>query len=688
VEYWNNGWRKIILKNLSYPPNIPVFHPSIIPKYWSERSLYMEVRKVDRFDEEVVASLAQYTLPQILFKQAERLGPTKIAMREKMYGIWLAYSWQDYFGYTKNVALGLLSLGLKRGENVGIITDNHPEWLFTEIGAQVLGAITVNLFTSSIAKELATILKRIQAAYVIAQDQEQVDKLLEMKEQLSHVRKVIYIDPTGMRNYTHHPWLMSFQELIKRGKALDKAEPHRFEEELWKGKPDEVALMIMTSGTTGIPKLAMISHQSFTEIARKWVETAPIGVGDNWISITPTAWIVDQMWGVGVSPLTGMTMNFPETLETQAEDFREIGPVVVITSSRFWEELASKIRVKIADAGFVKRKLFDLGEKIGGAVVDRESKKEPVPTFLGILHKILARVVYRPLLDRVGCAQIRAAITGGHPISPDVIRFFRAKGLNLKHAYGLTEGGGVFQVQPDKEVKPETVGKPLPRTEIRIAEDQEVLVRTHSCFVGYYQDPEATKKALIDGWLHTGDAGYIDDDGHLLIIGRKEEIMRTKGGEAISSDFIETRLKFSPYIKEAVVFGEGRDYITGFINIDFGNVGSWAEDRMIPYTTYTDLSQQPRVEELILGEVRLVNTQLPKPMRLKKIILLYKLLDADDEELTRTGKVRRKFVYEQYIKLIDAMYSEEKELEVTGKVRYRDGQVGSIETKVKILTVE
>jgi long-chain acyl-CoA synthetase len=648
----------------------------------------MGVSKIDRFDKETVEALAGFTLPQILFKQAKELGTKKIAIREKMYGIWQAYNWQDYFQFTKHVALGLFTLGLKRGEDIGIITDNHPEWLFTEIGAQAVGAITVNLFTSSVAKELTTMLNRIQAVYVIAQDQEQVDKLLEMKEQLSHVRKVIYVDQTGMRTYTHHPWLMSFKELLDLGAELDAKQPNLFEEELWKGKPDEVALMIMTSGTTGIPKLAMISHQSFTEIARKWVETAPIGPGDNWISITPTAWIVDQMWGVGVSPLTGMTMNFPETLETITEDFREIGPVVIITSSRFWEDLASKIRVKIADAGWMKRKLFALGERIGGALVDHESKKEPIPTALQILHKIFARVVYRPLLDRVGCSQIRAAITGGHPISPDVIRFFRAKGLNLKHAYGLTEGGGVFQVQPDKEVKPETVGKPLPRTEIKIAGDQEVLVKTPSCFVGYYKDPEATNKALRDGWLYTGDAGYIDDDGHLLIIGRKEEIMRTKAGEAISSDFIETRLKFSPYIKEAVVWGEARDYITGFINIDFGNVGSWAEDRMIPYTTYTDLSQQPPVEELILSEVRQVNTQLPKPMRLKKIILLYKLLDADDEELTRTGKVRRKFVYEQYLKLIEAMYSGEKELEVTGKVRYRDGTVGTITTKVKILTVE
>src|SRR4030065_219154 len=354
----------------------------------------MEVGQKKHIDQEVLSSLTQYTLPQILFRQAEQLGQKKIAIREKMYGIWLAYSWEDYLRYTKHVALGFIALGLKRGENVGIITDNHPEWLFSEMGAQAIGAIPVNLFTSSIAKELTAMLNRIQAAYVVAQDQEQVDKLLEMKEQLSHVRKVIYVDPTGLRTYVNNPWLMSFKELLDLGAKLDKEQPNRFEEELKKGKPDEVALMIMTSGTTGIPKLAMISHRSFTEIARKWVETAPIGPGDNWISITPTAWIVDQMWGVGVSPPPGMAMNFPETLETQAEDFREIGPVIIITSSRFWEDLASKIRVKIGVGGWIKRKLFALGEKIGGAVVDRESKKEPIPTYLQLLHNIFARIGY------------------------------------------------------------------------------------------------------------------------------------------------------------------------------------------------------------------------------------------------------------------------------------------------------
>jgi long-chain acyl-CoA synthetase len=288
----------------------------------------------------------------------------------------------------------------------------------------------------------------------------------------------------------------------------------------------------------------------------------------------------------------------------------------------------------------------------------------------------------------VGCSQIKAAITGGHPISPDVIRFFRANGLNLKQAYGLTEASGIFQVQPDGEIKPESVGRPLPRTKIRIGEDQEVLVSSPSVFRGYYQDPEATQNVLKDGWFQTGDAGYLDEDGHLVIIGRKAEIMRTAEGEVFSPDFVETRLKFSPYIKEAVVFGEGMPYLTALINIDMENVGDWAEERRIPYTTYTDLSQLPEVQELVQREIQAVNRRLPAAMMVRRFLLLYKMLDADDEELTRTGKVRRKFVHQQYRELTEAMYRDETELEVTGRVRYRDGHVGTIETRVRILTVE
>ncbi|MBW2047095.1 MAG: AMP-binding protein [Deltaproteobacteria bacterium] len=615
------------------------------------------------------------------------MGAERIAIREKAYGIWQTYSWRDYFRYVKLVGLGLILLGHEKGENVGLILENDPEWLFAELGAQSVQGVVLPLFTSAVAKELVQGLNRIEAAYVFAQDQEQVDKLLACKEDLPHLKRVIYTDPTGMRTYVDNPWLISFRQLLDMGEELNKEQPELYNERVWEGKPDDIALMLMTSGTTGVPKLVMLSHINFTDMASKWIETAPIGIGDSWVSITPTAWIVDQMWGVGVTLCGGLAMNFPETFETASDDFRDIGPTVIITSSRFWEDLASEIRVKINDSGFIKRRLYNLFQNIGKEIVDLQSEKKEIPARLKALRWAGMRLVSRPLLDRVGCLNLRAAYTGGHPISPDVIRFFRANGLNLKQCYGLTETCGIFQVQPDEEVKPETVGKPLPGTEIKITEDQEVLVLSKSNFVGYYQDPEATAEALKDGWFRTGDAAYLDDDGHLIIIGRKQDIMRTREGEAFSPDFIETRLKFSPYIKEAVIWGEGKNYLTAFVNIDFGNVGNWAEERKIPYTTYTDLSQQSAVEELIRGEVTEVNNQLPDAMKLQKIILLYKLLDADDEELTRTGKVRRMFVFKQYKELIDAMYSDKTELPIKGQVRYRDGTVGTIETTVRILTV-
>jgi long-chain acyl-CoA synthetase len=635
----------------------------------------------------MTASVTEKTLPQILALQAERLGSGAIAVREKGLGIWQTYSWTDYFRYVRHVGAGLLALGLKRGECVGIIANNHPEWLFGELGVQSVGGVSLNLFTSSVSEELCLALNRVQAACVVVQDQEQVDKLLESRHKLPHVRHVVYIDPTCMRTYGDDPWLLSFQDLIRMGEAFDREYPDRFAAELRQGGRDDCALMILTSGTTAMPKLAMLSHRNLTAIASSWVEAMKIMPGENWISMSPPAWIVDQMWGVGVALVGGMTMNFPETQETVLEDFREIGPSLLISASRFWEDLASRILVKMSDAGLLKRICFEWAKKIGKMVTAHASRNNGIPWFLNILHRLAAWTVYRPLLDRTGCANLRSAFTGGHPISPDVIGFFRTIGLNLKQCYGLTEAGGIFQIQPDDQVKLETVGKPVPGVQVRISEDQEVLVRSGSVFSGYYQDFQATEAAFQEGWLRTGDAGYIDKDGHLLIIGRKEEIIRNKGGDAFSPDFIETRLKFSPYIKEAVVFGEGRPYITLMVNIDFGNVGVWAEERMIPYTTYMDLSQQPAVAELITGEIRKVNEQLPEVMKVRKFFLLYKLLDADDEELTRTGKVRRRFVYGLYLKLIESMYRDQAEVDVKAKVQYRDGQIGKVETRVKIISL-
>jgi long-chain acyl-CoA synthetase len=635
----------------------------------------------------MTASVIQKTLPQLVAFQAGRLGSDVTAVREKALGVWQTYSWQDYFQYMKQVGAGLIALGLKRGETVGIIVNNSPEWLFTELGAQSAGGISLNLFTSSVPEELCLALNRIQAAFVVVQDQEQVDKLLDSRHKLPHVRRVVYLDPTCMRTYGSNPWLLGFQELIRIGADLDREQPDRFPAELQRGSPDDCALMILTSGTTGLPKLAMLSHRNLTSIGQSWVEALAIKPGENWLSMSPPAWIVDQMWGVGVALIGGMTMNFPETQETVMEDFREIGPSLLISASRFWEELASRIRVRMSDAGPIKRMCFNWAERLGRRARVRAARNNMAPGTTGLLHRLAAWTVYRPLLDRIGCANLRSAFTGGHPISPDVIGFFRAIGLNLKQCYGLTEAGGIFQIQPDDQVKLETVGKSLPGVEVRISEDQEVLVRSGAVFSGYYQDFKATEAAFQEGWLKTGDAGYIDKDGHLLIIGRKEEIIRNKSGEAFSPDFIETRLKFSPYIKEAVVFGEGRPYITLMVNIDFGNVGVWAEERMIPYTTYMDLSQQPLVAELILGEVRKVNEQLPDVMKIRKFFLLYKLLDADDEEMTRTGKVRRRFVYGLYLKLIESMYRDATEVDVKAKVQYRDGQIGKVETRVTIISL-
>ena len=502
---------------------------------------------------------------------------------------------------------------------------------------------------------------------VVVQDQEQVDKLLEVKDKLPNTQKVVYIDPTGMTSYENDPWLISYAGLLEIGEKFIAEHPDFIEEEINKGRPDDIAVMIQTSGTTGVPKMAMLSHRNL----KPWPPSGPKPQTFNrkktGLSMSPPAWIVDQMWGMGVALDSAMTMNFPETAETVLEDFRDIGPSILITSSRFWEDMASQHPRENIRCRLDQKKVVLHGGIVGKTVVEKRLHKKTISWPIKVLYKFLTLAVYRSFVDRLGCSHFHSAFTGGHPISPDVILFFRAIGLNLKQCYGLTESGGIFQIQPDNEVKLETVGKPLPLTEVKIADDQEVLVKSEANFSGYYNDYESTEAAFENGWLKTGDAGYIDDDGHLLIIGRKEDIIRNKSGEAFSPDFIETRLKFSPYIKEAVTFGEARPYITAMINIDLGNVGNWAEERMIPYTTYMDLSQQKAVEELILKEVRQVNEQLPDVMKIKKFILLYKLLDADDEELTRTGKVRRRFVYGLYIKIIEAMYGGLKECSGNGE---------------------
>ncbi len=475
---------------------------------------------MERVAPEILSSMGQFTLPQILYKQAERMGFERIAIREKAYGIWETISWETYFRYTKNTALGLMALGIERGETVGLILENGPEWLFCELGTQTTGAVVLPLFAALPTELRISELNHVQAAYVFVQGQREVDELLAHHQGLPHIKQIIYIDPTGLRLYEDDPRLISFKQLLELGEDLDNEQPDLFIKELWDGKPEDMAVILRTSGVTGSPKLAMLSHANFTNTACCWVETEPIGIQDDWVSISPLDWIMEQAWGVGIALCGGLTVNFPERFETALGDFIDVDPAIVTGSTVFWEDLASKIRTAIAQSGRWHRILFDGTLKTADRIVTIETEKEPVPLLLKLKNGLLERLVSRPLLRQIGCSRIRAAYTGGQSIDPEVIRLFRHLGLNMKQCYGLTETCGMVHVHPEGEVKPETVGRPLPGTEIKLDTNREILIASQSNFMGYYQDPDLTARVLMDGWLHTGDLGHLDEDGHLSIIGR------------------------------------------------------------------------------------------------------------------------------------------------------------------------
>mgnify|MGYP002640863969 FL=1 len=638
-------------------------------------------------DSEAVASMPRYTLPQILSRQTDRLGSEKVALREKAYGKWKKYTWNEYLTFTKFTALGMISLGLKRGQNFGLILDNGPEWLFGELGIQSAGAVPFPMFASAAAEELSEDLNRIKAGFVIAQNQEQTNKLLALKTELSFIEHIIYVDPTGMSPYEDDPWLVSFSQLVELGEELDREQPDLFIKELWEGKPEDIALVMHTSGTTGTPKGVMLSHANFTDMACSWIKNAPIGMGDNWMSMNKTAWIIDQMWGVGITLCGGLVINFPESPESAMDDFRDLGPEVMMEPSDFWEDLASSIRVRIQDAGAIQQRLFNWSHQIATEILNLETENRSVSVRLKILKWLAGRMIFLPLLDRIGGSSIRVAYVGGAPVDPEMIRFFRAIGLNLQQCYGMTETCGFFPIHLDKTGMTGAVYQPFPGTKLRLADGQEILVLSKANFEGYYENGGATTDSLKDGWLHTGDVARFDEKGQLLIIGRKQEAMSTDGGRNFSPEFIEARLKFSPYIKEAVVLGEGQTYLAALINIDFENVGGWAEERNIPCHSYKELSLQSEIEQLIREEIAQINTALPEKMKVLRMILLYKMLDEDDHVLTRTGKVKRDMVLEAYKEMVEAIYADRSELPVKGKIRYRDGTVYDIETRVRILDV-
>ncbi len=623
------------------------------------------------------------TLPQFLIEHT-KTHPDKIALRERIYGIWQSLTWREYAEHVKYFSLGLLSLGLQQEETIAIIGDNRPEWLIAELAAQSVGAKSIGLYQDGVVSEMVYIIRHALVSFIIVEDQEQVDKILEMWEELEGVRKVIYYDPKGLRNYSED-FLMYFPDVEELGHEYEASHRGEFERRVAAGKETDLAILSTTSGTTGDPKLAMLSHRSMIRMGKNLMSVDPLDSEDEFVSFLPLAWIGEQMMCVSCGLQVGFTINFPERPETVQQDMREIGPQVMFSPPRIWENLVSQVQVKIDDSTRLKKALYNRALPIGYRMADARFRKEDLTFGLRVKYFLADWLVFQTIKDHLGLRLLKRAYTGGAALGPDVFRFFHALGVNLKQIYGQTEINGIAVVHRDGDIKFQTVGTPIPETEIRIDENGEILMRSPAVMEGYFRNEEATAESLTsDSWLHSGDAGYFDDDGHLIVIDRAKDVMTLHDGTKFSPQFIENKLKFSPYIKEAVVFGGDWPFVSAMINIDFANVGKWAENNQIAYTTYTDLAQKTQVYDIIRRHVEQANADLPPAARIRRFLLLHKELDADDAELTRTRKVRRKLVAQRYDEIISALYSQSPFLDVQTTITYQDGRTANLQTRLRI----
>lgn len=624
------------------------------------------------------------TLPKLLLANAQRSGSQKAAIREKQYGIWQSYSWSQYLAQVKDFATGLANLDIQPGDKVAIIGDNRPQLYWALVAAQALGGIPVPLYQDAIASEIHFILQHSDARVVVAEDQEQVDKILEMKDRLPEVEYVIYDDPTGMRHYAY-PFLMSFTEVQDLGRRFQQRRRDAFEAAVAQGGPEDLAIINYTSGTTGAPKGVMLTHANLLATARNYLQVDPLDGGDEIMAYLPMAWIGDTFFSVVLSFMTGATVNCPEDTTTVQQDFREIGPTMTFAPPRIWENLLAQAQVKIQDAGWLPRTLCQRFLALGMQVASLRMAGKPLPFSLRLLTQLGEWMVYAPLRDRLGLRRIRVAISGGAAMGPDVLQFFQGIGVNLKQLYGMTECSAPITVQRNGAVKLDSVGSPIPEVEMKISDTGEILLRSPGLFVGYYKDADATAAALQNGWLATGDAGFLDQEGQLVITDRAKDVSHLLDGSVFAPQYIENRLKFSPYIKEAVAVGHARPYVAAMLNIDLEPVSAWAEKQGIPYSGYADLAQKPEVYALVRREIHRVNPTLPPPLRLKKFVLLHKELDPDDAEITRTRKLRRGFVYEKYRDIIEALYTEGvPEVKVRTVVMYEDGRTSEMERSLRI----
>jgi long-chain acyl-CoA synthetase len=617
------------------------------------------------------------TFPKLLLHNAANW-PGDVAMREKDLGIWNLFTWADCRDRVRLLALGLKSLGLQRGEVVALIGRNRPNWVWSELAAQSLGCMTLGIYEDVLATEAGYLVGYAEAAIVVCEDEEQVDKMLELGEAGRSVRHIVYHDDRGMRKYDD-PRLVSWERLLALGEELLAREPALFEAEIARGRGEDVAILCTTSGTTAHPKLAMLQAKPFLSHIASYLRADPREATDEYVSILPLPWIMEQVYVVAMPLLCRIRVSFPESAETAMRDLREIGPTHVLLAPRVWEQTAADVRARVMDAGPLTRRLFDWAVRAGtGAIQERRR------------NRLADALVFSALRDRLGFSRLKSAATGGAALGPDTFRFFLAMGVPLKQLYGQTEAAGAYTLQTAGEIDCDSSGVPFDDTDIRIVDPDEngvgeIVTRHTGMFAGYFRNEAATHETLApDGWLKTGDAGFLDDKGRLTVIDRVKDIARTSQGVRFSPQFIENKLKFSPFVGECVVLGHGWPYLTAILCIRYSMVAKWAESNRIGFTTYQNLAANPRVQDLLAAEVEKVNASLPEPQRIRRFLLLYKELDPDDGELTRTRKVRRGIVDERYGALIAAMYDGRDRVRVETEVTFEDGRKGRIEADLAI----
>jgi len=636
-----------------------------------------------------MSDINSLTFPKLLRERYLEYGDRKVAMRRKKLGIWQSYTWKDYYDSVKYISLGLISLGLEKEDKVSVIGENDPEWYWAELAAQAAGAAAVGIYNDCTAAEIKYFIENSDSTFVFAHDQEQVDKVLAIRKELPQIKKIIYWDDKGLWFYKDEA-LLSLTELMKLGRTYEKEQPALFERNIDRGIGEDIGLILYTSGTTGLPKGAMVSYRSYLIAIQDMRQIDPLTPDDRYVSIIMPAWAAEQILGVIGQLWTGFEVHFPEEPETVRSDLREIGPSYIMYAPRLWELLCSEIQALLNEATGPKRWSHLVSMPLGIKIEEMRAAGRRIPFHWRLLSKLADWVFFRQLRDMIGFSQVKFAYTAGAPISPDIIRFFRAIGINLKQGFGSTETGALLTCHHDGDVRPESCGRPLPWAQVKISEEGEILCKGGALFSGYYQSQEATDKCFDrDGWYHYGDGGHIDESGHLIVFGRLSDFRQLADGHRFAPENIEIRLRFSPYIKDCLVLGnQTREYVTVIIILDYENVGFWMEKRGIAYTTYADLSQKPETYDLLREEIAKVNRYLPDKSKMKKYVVLNKEFDPDEEELTRSRKIRRHFVEEKYKALIEAMYSDLPRFPVETTVVYQDGRKAVTKTDVRIAYCE